>query len=486
MDQVHVVRHKVLVEGVSVRTVAREMGISRNTVRRYVLGAIPGERKPSPPRAQPTIESARARLGAILEESPRWTGGKQRLTAARLHQLLVHEGHQVGETLVKQYVREWRRRRREVFVPLVYAAGDLAEVDFFEVLADVAGTRQKAQLFVMRLMHSGRDFAWLYPRQDQVCFLDGHVRAFAHFGAVPLRIAYDNLKAAVAKILVGSERELAGRFAALATHYVFEPCFARPRTGHDKGGVEARGKGIRWQHMVPIPAAPDLATMSGELLGRLDAQAARSEVLSRFEAERSSMLPVPERPFRAALVRGVGTSRRSLARIEGAVYSIPCEWAERDVVAYVGVDTVEIELPDGVRVVHARQPFGGRSVNYLHYLPELARKPQAIRQIAHELIEQLGHPYDAVWRGLVDVVGPREASRHFARVLGEVVQHGLESVAGRLQRVLDQDLPLTLALAGPAAALPKIDDESMPTALAGISVEAGRASDYDSLVGGER
>lgn len=42
-------------------------------------------------------------------------------------------------------------------------------------------------MFVMRLMHSGRDFAWLYPRQDQTCFLDSHVGAFSHFGAVPQR-----------------------------------------------------------------------------------------------------------------------------------------------------------------------------------------------------------------------------------------------------------------------------------------------------------
>ena len=151
---------------------------------------------------------------------------------------------------------------QEVFVPLVYRPGDSAEVDFFEVLVDVAGERRKAHMFVMRLMHSGRDFAWLYPRQDQTCFLDGHVRAFAHFGAVPHRLAYDNLKAAVRKILVGSERELSARFLALATHYLFEASFARPRTGHDKGGVEARGKGIRWQELVPIPSGPDLATIS--------------------------------------------------------------------------------------------------------------------------------------------------------------------------------------------------------------------------------
>jgi len=52
----------------------------------------------------------------------------------------------------------------------------------------------------MRLMYSGRDFAWIYERQDQISFLDGHVRAFAHFEAVPARIAYDNLRAAVVRI----------------------------------------------------------------------------------------------------------------------------------------------------------------------------------------------------------------------------------------------------------------------------------------------
>jgi transposase len=116
-------------------------------------------------------------------------------------------------------VVEWKRRRREVFVPLVYPAGDLAEVDFFEVLLDLGGERQKAWMFVMRLMHSGRDFACLYVRQDQTSFLDGHVRAFEHFQCVPQRIAYDNLKAAVTKLLVGSERELSMRFEALASHY---------------------------------------------------------------------------------------------------------------------------------------------------------------------------------------------------------------------------------------------------------------------------
>ncbi|MBA2301678.1 MAG: hypothetical protein H0W08_03495 [Acidobacteria bacterium] len=170
MDQVHVIRHKVLVEGRSQRQIAKEFGISRVTVRKYVEQAVP-MRKETEPRARPVWDTVRARVDALLAESAQWTGGKQQLTARRLHELLVAEGHRVGVTLVKEAVAEWKRRRREVFVPLTYRPGDLAEVDFFEVLVDVGGTRRKAWLFLMRLMYSGRDFAWIYERQNQISFL---------------------------------------------------------------------------------------------------------------------------------------------------------------------------------------------------------------------------------------------------------------------------------------------------------------------------
>ena len=62
--------------------------------------------------------------GALLAESAQWTGGKQQLTATRLHELLVAEGHRVGVTLVKEAVAEWKRQRREVFVPLTYRPGE--------------------------------------------------------------------------------------------------------------------------------------------------------------------------------------------------------------------------------------------------------------------------------------------------------------------------------------------------------------------------
>ena len=489
MDQVYVVRHKVLVEGRSVRRVAQELGISRNTVRRYVDGAQPGVRK-EVARSSPVKERVRPRAEALLEDSKHWTGGKQWLTSVRLHEILVGEGHQIGERTVRELVAEWKRQRREVFVPLTYKPGDLAEVDFFEVLVDVAGKRQKAWMFLMRLMHSGRDFAWLYARQDQVCFLDGHVRAFAHLGAVPHRVIYDNLKPAVTKILVGSERELSARFVALANHYLVEPCFARPRTGHDKGGVEARGKGIRWQHLVPIPSGPDLATISAELLAGLDARAASRHdvdnrtIAERFLDERARMLSLPATPFRAAVLHHPRVWRRSLVRVDGAFYSVWSEWAGLDVRVFAGADTIEIVGPDDRRVAHPRVRAGHKQVDYRHYLRELRKKPQAVRQVADELIRDLGEPYATLWRNLIDEHGPKDAARRFARVLGAIVDFGEVVVTARVRAALVTGEPILLAL-HPTAPLPAtITAGALPAALAGHEVEAGRATDYDALLGG--
>jgi transposase len=131
-----------------------------------------------------------------------------------------------------------------------------------------------------------------------------HVRAFAHLGAVSHRLVYDNLRAAVRKMMVGSERELTTRFLALATHYLFEACFARPREGHDKGGVESRGKAIRWQELVPIPSGPDLATISAALLTRLDAR-----VTEQFVDDQAAMLPLPSTAFALRAVCQASRSR---------------------------------------------------------------------------------------------------------------------------------------------------------------------------------
>ena len=475
--EVHVLRHKVLIEGKSQRAVAREMGISRNTVRRYLAQPEPVARKRV--RGRPALERVRPRLDELLAEWSERTTPKQRLTATRLHRQLLDEGYEVGVTLVRGYLREWRRQRAEVFVPLVHRPGDEAQVDFFEVTVELDGERRKAWKFLMRLMYSGRDFVRLYDRQDQLAFLDGHVRAFAHLGGVPRRIVYDNLKPAVRRLRF-PRRELTERFAALASHYLFEPCFARPGEGHDKGGVEARGKAIRLQHLTPVPRGRSLAALSEWLQREVDRHAA-PQVRERFAEERPLLRAVPRRAFDPRRVRAVSVSRSAQVRVEGAWYSAPSRWAGLEATAYIGVDALTLRCR-GEEVAHPRQRFGGRSVDYRHYLDELARKPQAVRQVAPELVAALGEPYGRLWTLLQREQGAHEGARSLARLLRAVDEHGEEPVRGVLEETLAggsfDELAVQRLLA--AARAPAV--VTVPEALRGYEVERTPASVYDRLL----
>lgn len=482
MDQVHVIRHKVLVEGQSARSVALQMDVSRNTVRKYLRESAPVRRE-SRARARPVLESVQGRMEALLEQWSHRSTGKQRVTGSRLHRELVEEGFQVGVTTVRAYLRERRRQSAEVYVPLVHRPGE-GQVDFFEVTVDVEGERRKAWKFLLRLMYSGRDFVWLYDRCDQLSFLDGHVRAFARLGCVPRRLVYDNLSAAV-KRRAGCERELTGPFQALVSHYLFEPSFARPGEGHDKGGVESRGKAIRLQHLTPIPRGESLAVISQEVQDKLDqSMATRRDaegVLAseRFATEASQCLALPAVGLPVHRVVLVSVSRHSVVRLEGAQYSVPSRWAGLEATAYVGVETLRLSCR-GEEMEVARQLRGTRAIRYRHYLPELAKKPQAVRQVAPELVAELGEPYGQLWELLVARHGAAEGARVLARIVGVIVDRGEAEVAAALARAMAHQRCDLLDLPAPPCPTPQCI--AVPPALATYAIETARASDYDWLL----
>ena len=90
MHTVHVIRHKVLVEGVSVRQVARQLGLSRTTVYKYLEGPEP-RRVAHTPRPRPVLDATVSRIDALLAEWQSRTTAKQRLTAARVHRQLLEQ-----------------------------------------------------------------------------------------------------------------------------------------------------------------------------------------------------------------------------------------------------------------------------------------------------------------------------------------------------------------------------------------------------------
>jgi hypothetical protein len=236
-----------------------------------------------------------------------------------------------------------------VFIPLFYPPAQVAQAEFFEVTVEIGGKRQKAWQFVMRLAYSGKDFVRNYVGCNQIACLDGHVRAFRHFSGVPTRIIYDNLNAAVKRRL-GMTIELTDRFRAPASHYLFEPCFARPGEGHDKGSVEARGKGIPLRHLSPIPQAESLPALNAQLLADVGATTgsrkdrAGRTVKGRFDEERPLLRALPDRDLEARQVVPLVVDRQAFVRIEGADYSLPSPSASLQIMAFVGVADIRFEL----------------------------------------------------------------------------------------------------------------------------------------------
>ena len=111
--------------------------------------------------------------------------------------------------------------------------------------------------------------------------------------------------------------------------------------------------------------------------------------------------------------------------------------------------------------------FGERSIDYRHYVRELAKKPQAVRQVAAELMRDLGPSRSPrAWRSLVDAHGPKQAARVFAKVLAHVEARGIEAVAATLAQRSRDGEPLLLALASPRAGAGHADRRRVAAACA--------------------
>lgn len=201
------------------------------------------------------------------QQAPR----KQRHTADRIFERIRREKPEatVSESTVRRYValkKQVRGSAKEVSIAQSYAFGDEAQLDWFEAYAEFAGDRQKVNIFCMRSMASGPAFHRAYFHATQQAFSEAHELAFGWYGGVFARVRYNNLRAAVRKILCGHRREETERFIVFRSHWGFQAEFCNPEEAHEKGGVEGEGGYVRRNHFVPIPQVRDLAGLSQYLL----------------------------------------------------------------------------------------------------------------------------------------------------------------------------------------------------------------------------
>jgi len=178
------VRRAVLAEGKSRRAVAREFGLARKTVNKMLGYSLPpGYRRQAPIR-RPKLGAWQGLIDVILTEDKQ-RPKKQRHTARRIFERLKAEhAYPGGYTIVKDYVRQSRISSQEMFVPLRHASGE-AQADFGEALVVIAGVEQTAHFMVFDLPQSDDCFVQAFPAETPEAFLEGHVRAFQYFGALP-------------------------------------------------------------------------------------------------------------------------------------------------------------------------------------------------------------------------------------------------------------------------------------------------------------
>ena len=132
------VRRAVMVEGMSIREASRVFGLHRDTVRKMTAYPVPPGYRRQNPHGKPKLEPFTGVIDRVLENDLR-RPRKQRHTAKRIFERLRDEYGFVDQyTIVKDYVREYRRQAREMLVPLSHSP---ETTEALETLAYVGGSR---------------------------------------------------------------------------------------------------------------------------------------------------------------------------------------------------------------------------------------------------------------------------------------------------------------------------------------------------------
>ena len=428
--------HKV--KGVSIKKLARDLRVSRNTIRKVVRGDASSHayvRTIQPmPKLGPWVEDLERRLEAN-EKKPR----RDRLSLLRIYEALGEVGYEGGYDAVRRYAKAWRRRRRllapsEAYVPLSFDPGEAYQFDWSHEYARLSGATTRVKAAHMRLCYSRMQLVQIFPRESQEMVFEAHERSFRFFGGACRRGIYDNMKTAVSAVFVGKERAYNHRFLEMCSHHLVEPVACTPGAGWEKGQVERQVDHVRGRLFVPIPRGCSYDEINAWLMDRCIEDAKKrphptipgKTVWQVFEEERAFLLPYrgPFDGFQAT--NGASVSKTCLVRFDNNHYSVAARAVGRPVDVRAYADRIVIRQ-DGETVGEHSRRFGRGQTAYdpWHYVPILERKPGALRN---------GAPFkgwklpDALVRLRTRLSGRDDGDRQIVRILAAVLEDGMEAV----------------------------------------------------------
>jgi transposase len=404
-DLIHRVR-----SGESERRIARDLDISRTTVRKYrqwaeaqgflepstpmpddtTLAAALGT-APQPPRVASSVEPYREIVQRLLDQ-----GVEMAAIFQRLHQDYGYTG---SYSSVRRYVHRLRPSEPEAVVRVHTAPGEEAQVDFGGAgkLYDPSSDRVRtAYVFVATLCYSRHQYAELVFDQKVPTWIGLHRRAFASWGGVPTRIVPDNLKAAVAKVLV-YDPVLGEAYRRMAQHYGFVISPTRPRTARHKGKVESgvhyvKRNFMAGQEFLDIHVANQrLRIWVHEWAGIREHGTTHQAPVHLFnEYERAALLPLPEEAFTLREIKVVKVHPDCHVTIDKSYYSVPYSHVGQTLDAYISERIVEIYHGQELVATHERSQEPGKWHTRLEHYPEhkaayLQHTPDYCRQVAARL-----------------------------------------------------------------------------------------------------
>jgi len=347
-------------QGYSIRGITRELGVSRNSVRKYL-------RSPGVPRAKQR-EPRGSKLDAYTGYIDRRLGEGLDNCVVLLREL-QSLGYQGSYTILREHVR-LRRPRREPRATMRFETepGEQAQVDwgsFGYVGAD--GRKHRLWAFVMVLGWSRAIYVEFVRRADVASFMQCHVNAFEYFGGVPRRCLYDNAKVVVLGRDADGRPEWNQRMLDMSLRMGFELRVCQPYRAQTKGKVESGVKYVRG-NLWPSIRFTDDADLNRQSLEWCDSVANRRmhgttgrrpwEMLAE---ERVQLGGLPERSALAPYLRDDRrVAHDGYVHWEGSRYGVPWRWAGATVQVGQRSGTVEIWTGDQRLAVHPRAEHSGQ------------------------------------------------------------------------------------------------------------------------------
>lgn len=339
-------------QGLSISAIARQTGIDRKTVRKYLERGLEapvyGPRKPRRTVIDPFTAYLRERVTV-------YPG----LTGRRLFRELKEIGYGGGYSAVTDFLRDVRPIPERGFeVRFETPPGEQAQVDFAQfhvVFTDEPATPRIVWLFSLVLGFSRLIWARFVVHQDLPTVLRCHVAAFEALGGVPREVLYDRMKTAVT-----GEAETGGivynpALVDLARHYGFHPKACKPYRAKTKGKVERPFRYIREDFFL-ARSFRNLDDLNEQLRDWLDKVAnprlhatTRRVVDEAFAEERLQLRPLPPGPFRSVLKLERRISRDGMVSVGGNFYSVPDATRRRNVEVHTLAEEVHI-FEDGTLI----------------------------------------------------------------------------------------------------------------------------------------